>query len=106
MIYPVQLFMKDDKERSKPEVYRVLLLTTDDKGKEFFDNEKPVNLYRSERLFKKLTMMYEEITRFHCYLNCVVTKMGTKSNFLLQILDTVVNLKKSHCNVIITIVYL
>lgn len=90
MAYQVQLFVKDKELRDNPEVYRLLLWTHNGKGKDFFDEEKPMNCYRSEWLCNKLEEMYSRLTRYNVYLDCIVERMSRGISSFVQITDTIV----------------
>ena len=71
VIYQVQLFVKDINQESD-EIYRLLLYTQKEKGKEFFNNETPRNLYRNNGLCAKLKDINNLIRKYGVYIDCII----------------------------------
>ena len=74
VIYQVQFFVRERNQRNSEIVYRLLLYTNTNKGEDFFDHEPPVNLYRNQRLYKKLKALYSLLKQPHVFLDCIIDK--------------------------------
>jgi len=86
-IFQVQLFVQD---KNKEERYRLLVYTHNDKGKEFFDEEKARNLYKDKKLYTKLKGLKKLTKKYGVYLDCVVERMKNSMNTYFQIVDTII----------------
>jgi hypothetical protein len=91
LVYQVQFFVKDDSTLDSKDCYRLLLYSFNGNGAEFFNGEKPMNLYKKEKALERMNNYYNLLTKFNVYVDLVIQKVNSNQNSYFQIIGSIMS---------------